>query len=368
MRTKIRPSLRALKTWLSGVVGGTGHQTQFRRGLELTLRSDDDILGLGEASPLPHFSTEYLEDVELALTRLDVFELDLPPEPREFRSLVESLPARLALDVPSARFAFESALIDLCSQYLGVPAANLLRLMSPDSEDVSAGLQVSKLLQGQDQQSLLGGARRAVARGYQTLKIKLGGLDEFEAAALNLDALRQRIDPRIKLRLDPNQGWPMAELPRMLDRLTRWDPELVEEPVAAAALLELRESPVPLALDESLREPGILDRLAPDLGRLKIRAVVLKPALLGLLRALELAEHARELGLQVIVTHLFDGPVGHASAASLAIAIGSREYAHGLAPHPGLLLCPERRVLGLGAGHLRLVDQPGLPLVSIETC
>jgi L-alanine-DL-glutamate epimerase-like enolase superfamily enzyme len=367
MSAGICPSLRPLKVWLSDVIGGTGHHTQFRRGLELTLRVNDGLWGVGEASPLPFLSTEHLEDVETQLASIAPFQVDLPDSPPACRPFIENLAERAGCRVASARFAFEGALVDLCSRHLGIPAPSLLAQMTTTLR-ASEQIEVAKLLSNTDLPSLLRAASRAVARGYRTFKVKLGSVENFDSDLVRLVALRELLDSSAKLRLDPNQSWPKSELPYLLGRLRAISPELVEEPVAATDLLELDASPVPLAVDESLRTEGMLETLAPHVRRLEIRAVIIKPALLGLLRSFDLAERARSLGLDVIVTHLFDGPVGHATAASLALAIGSQTRAQGLAPHPGLLLCPERRILGLGAGKLSLVDQPGLPLSGVVRC
>jgi L-Ala-D/L-Glu epimerase len=367
MSMRICPSLRPLKVWLSDVIGGTGHQTQFRRGLELTLRVNDALWGLGEASPLPFLSGEHLEDVESQLARIGPFEVDLPDSAPACRPLIENLTERAGCRVASARFAFEGALVDLCSRHFGIPAPSMLARMAASPGPLDE-IEVSKLLYDTDLPGLLRAARRAVARGYRTFKVKLGSVENFGHDLGRLEALRELLGPTANLRLDPNRSWPTTELPRLLGQLTAFSPEFVEDPVAATDLLELDRSPVPLAIDESLRTEGLLDILAPHLGRLDIRAVVIKPALLGLLCSLELAERARSLGLDVIVTHLFDGPVGHATAASLALAIGTETRAQGLAPHPGLLLSPEQRILGLGSGKLALVDQPGLPLSGVVRC
>lgn len=367
MTIRIRPVVRPLKAWLSDVVGGTGHRTQFRRGLELTLRSDDDLFGLGEASPLPQLSTEHLEDVEEEFGQIGVFEAELPRTASECRDWIVRTVEPMALRAASARFAVEGALVDLLARHLGVPAYKLIADMTLGSTPVSE-LAVSRLLPSTDQPRLLGAAKVAWARGYRTMKLKLGPVESFEQDCANLEALHEQLPPSVKIRLDPNGSWPMSEVPRLLEQLSRYAPELVEEPVPGTKLLELESSPVSLAVDESLRDSGLLDRIAPHQARLDIRAVVLKPALLGLLKALELAEHAKRLGLDVIVTHLFDGPVGHAAAVALAQAVGSSARAHGLAPHPGLLLCPERRIVGLGAGLLTLDDQPGLPLLEVPHC
>jgi hypothetical protein len=68
---------------------------------------------------------------------------------------------------------------------------------------------------------------------------------------------------------------------------------------------------------------------------------VLKPMLLGLLGALDLALAARAAGLDLVLSHTFDGPRAMAAARSLALALGQRRYADGLAAHAALEAWPE---------------------------
>ena len=76
-----------------------------------------------------------------------------------------------------------------------------------------------------------------------------------------------------------------------------------------------------------------MSRLPP---RRRPAAWVLKPALLGLVRCLALAQSAAESGIGLIVTHSLDGDLGHAAACALAAALPAPPWACGLAPHPGL--------------------------------
>ncbi len=76
---------------------------------------------------------------------------------------------------------------------------------------------------------------------------------------------------------------------------------------------------------------------------------MIKPAVHGLLGAHALAGRARAAGKGVIVTHLFDGPVGTAAACELALALGETRYAAGLAPHGASPRGPRRRCAQLAA-------------------
>jgi hypothetical protein len=80
---------------------------------------------------------------------------------------------------------------------------------------------------------------------------------------------------------------------------------------------------------------------------------VIKPALHGLRMARALAVQAQGCGIDVVVTHLFDGPLGLRAAAALAFSLPQPPRACGLAPHPGLAAWP------VGAEPWAAVTRPG---------
>lgn len=353
---------------LSDVVGGHGHKTKTRRGVELKLTIDESLTGLGEASPIVGFSADRLEDVTETLEGLSSFEVTLPDRKEQCRDLIAEQSCRLSPDEPSSRFALEGALLDLFARHLDVSAATLLAAMTTEPSVVADRVSLTRVISATDPVTCLTTARNAWARGYRVFKIKLDPSEAFDQTFACLRALREKYGAELSLRLDPNGSFPAENLQVLLEALRPFEPELVEEPAPWKVLQTLRESPVPLALDESLIEPDALTSLVERREPLRLCAVVVKPALLGLLRALELTEQARRLGLDVIVTHLFDGPVGHATALSLAQAVGSPHRAQGLAPHPGLLMVPNRRIAGLGHGQAWHEDSPGLPLLEVKAC
>lgn len=300
-----------------------------REGLLLRLFDDAGHVGQGEASPLPHYSTDTLVDCARELdhvVRTTSFDAD-------------------AVRSPAARFALETALLDLRGQREGRSVASLLGA-APDAQ-----VAVSVLLPA-DPTHWSDAANDALSRGFRTVKAKVGRDLDAELAALSA------LDARLSLRLDANGSLDLGAL----DRLAALHPELVEEPVSGLALAAIESSPVPLAVDESLQTHG-LDPFLPAIRRGVIKAVVLKPATLGLSASLALARRAHAEGASVIVTHTFDGPVGHAAACALALALAPMTLPCGLAAHPML---DTWRVPVSSGPMLRASDQPGLGLPLVE--
>jgi L-alanine-DL-glutamate epimerase-like enolase superfamily enzyme len=368
MKRRVTAHISPIAAVLSDVVGGHGHKTQTRRGLELTLSVDESLQGLGEASPILGFSLDRLEDVLEALEALETFELPFPKTPEDCRGIIAEQSERLPNSQPSARFAFEGALLDLFARYFGLSAASLIRTWSNWPHPINEQIALTRLITSTDSAVCLTKARQAWQRGYRVFKLKLEPGNSFDETLANLRAIRDKFGKELVLRLDPNGSFPAEDLERLLVALAPFEPEFVEEPAFWTTLRTLRQSPVPLAIDESLVDPEALSTLLLRREALRLKAAIVKPALHGLLRAIELAEEAHRSGLDVIVTHLFDGPVGHATALSLAQAVGSPHRAQGLAPQPGLLMVPNRRIAGLGHGQAWHENQPGLPLLEVKTC
>ncbi|APR78391.1 O-succinylbenzoate synthase [Minicystis rosea] len=233
--------------------------------------------------------------------------------------------------VPSARFALETALFDLLGQRSGRSVAACL-----GGTGAYDRVPVNALLVAPPVETLAERAAALAAEGYSALKIKLKAADE-EGFARELDALlevRARLPLPYEIRLDPNAAWPEEDARRRLLALAPIAPSFVEQPVAADALHRLGACAVPWAADESLVDPQMVDRLASSRG---CAAFVIKPAVLGgLVRARALAVRAQEAGIDVVVTHFFDGPFALAAAAELALSLPRAPLACGLAAHGDL--------------------------------
>lgn len=273
-----------------------------RRGLILTLRDATGVVGRGEAAPLPGYSLETYEDAERTLRGLT-----LSADPgQSLRELWEQVDRRWPASV---RFAVESALLEYWAihhhqsieQALGArpePFRVAHLIGEPNFEAVALALP-----------------------GADTLKVKIGRPGRLAEELEFLAELTRRCD--LPIRVDANQAF-HEETPAVLGALAELGVELVEEPCPET--LSLHDSPVALALDESLFQAA---PSPSDLAeRPFIRALVLKPTCLGLAQTLTLAWR----GPAPIVSHTYEGPIGQRILAAVARSLES-PYAHGVGPY-----------------------------------
>jgi len=345
-----------------------------RPGLLLQLVASQGQAGEGEASPLPGLSGESLADCRAALAALPLDALRLDERAPFADWAAATAPIRAGLPA-AARCALETAALDLLGRVLGRPAWALLAPRGPSSP---ASLPLGTLLLGETPERVAAEAASARARGIRCLKLKVGRPGALERE-LELARAARAAAPELELRLDANRAFRLAEALPALYRFAALGCELVEEPAAeldlgavAAGDRAAREiarriaaAPIPVALDESLRDApfGALRAVAGDGFP---AAVVLKPTILGgPARALELAAEARDVGADVIVTHTLDGPVALAVAAAVALVVGSTRRAMGLDVHAGLDAWPSRAVPALRGAALAPWHEPGLGLLPL---
>ena len=365
---------------------GGGPATR-RIGTLLELRDADGRWGWGEASPLPDYAGETPEHAAAVLLdwlaaagSAGIIDAEVGRWSADLGTADPALPllsgdgGAILSTSRAARAAVVCALFDLEGRRRGVPIQELLSVRSPVEDGSSDGptagpadgsVPLNALVPLDDVDAAVECAVQAGRRGIRTIKAKLGADERFDADLEVLRAVREAVGLSIAIRLDANGLWSLSEAHRNLDRLTELEPEYVEEPVSGADLVKLVETAVPLAADESLQDPEVAARL---LDSDAVSVVVLKPSPLGGLdRCMELAGRAASSGKRSVVTHSFEGPVGHGAACEMALAIaaanadltGGEPVACGLDRHAALDAWSEVAVPQLRDSNLVPAAMPG---------
>ncbi|MBN1827200.1 MAG: O-succinylbenzoate synthase [Candidatus Eisenbacteria bacterium] len=343
----------------SGAIGAASNARRSwgrREGFLVTIEDDGGMVGTGEASPLPGYSPDDIARSARALRGAcasppSPLRPDRPVEPQLVTALRDIDPG-----APAARFAIESALLDLAARRAGVSVSRLLA-----GDRAERTIPLSALLRERDPDRVATEARGAAARGVAALKMKVGVPGRFDEEAEAFRRAREAAGGAILLRADANGAWSPAEARRKMAVLAETAPEYVEQPVGAEELLRFAGAPVPVAADETLLLPGAAGRLLRGSARERVRVLVLKPTLLGgFTAALRIARSAERAGTRVTVGHALEGPVALAAAAELALALPGEPLPCGLDPHPGLEAWPAGPPPQIGPAVIRPSGRTGL--------
>lgn len=292
-----------------------------RRVVYIHLRDmDSGAEGWGEAAPLAEFGTETWEDCMDALIHTS-------------QALASGRSWDLVLtDVgwaPAARCGLEMARLDFLSRGSGKRLADYLGESSP-SKDVP----VNALISGMKMDTLVASAKQAIQDGYTCVKMKVGACS-WQEDLDRVSAVRETLDAGVLLRLDANGAWTRGEAEKALTDLAAMEIEYVEQPTSDARDLTAigRNSPVPIAADESIDSPDALAGLC-DAGGISI--AILKPmALGGLTVASDCAKRALDAGIDVVFTSLLDSALARTSVLHLAASMAD--------------LCPRHQGLATGS-------------------
>ncbi len=280
-----------------------------RRSIRLLVIEDGEgHRGWGEVSPLPSFSRDTPADADEAMERA---RSQLSGDGRTIAAWVEcSDPDRTA---PAWRFGWETALLRLAADRSGstfralagggaadrIPSSRLLTRFDPDM------------------------IRDALDKGWASFKWKAGrGTLDHDLHVLQ--SMSGLLEGRAKVRVDANRGWDLEDALRFADRAPQDVVDYIEEPLRAISDLSafVRESPLPLALDETLREEesSALSELAD--------VFVLKPTLTGgVTENRAWADRARETGKRLVISSAFESEAGLLTLLELALALDISEPA-----------------------------------------
>lgn len=165
---------------------------------------------------------------------------------------------------------------------------------------------------------------------FKTVKIKVAGPGE----SLTQDMARiervRALYPEAKLRLDANGGYSVSQALQMVEQLSQFNLEYIEQPVQSVSeMAELRKqlagSGVKIAADESIRKTGdpqaVMRAEAADIVMLKAQPLG------GIAASLEIAQ---SLGLEVVVSSALETSLGISQGLHLAGALPELNYDCGL--------------------------------------
>ena len=169
---------------------------------------------------------------------------------------------------------------------------------------------------GYSDEKLIQLSRQAAVDGFGQIKLKVGGNVDDDTRRLAL--AREAVGPDIRIAVDANQRWNVAEAIAAIEALAPWDPYWVEEPTSPDEILGLAEirkaiAPIKIAAGEhvanrvifkQLLQAGALDFLEIDACRVAGVNENLAILLLAAKFGIPVCPHAGGVGLCEMVQHL----------------------------------------------------------------
>jgi L-alanine-DL-glutamate epimerase-like enolase superfamily enzyme len=325
----------------------------------LIIRTDDGLVGYGEACPVPAFTSETQKSiVELVEQRVSPVLVGANPE-RRVRLLHEL--GRVLKSAPFTVTAVDTALLDLLGRALGVPVHTLLGGAFRDQTEVHGSVgwdeDPSKMVETALQQT----------ETYRWLKL-YAGRGEVDADLDRLQAVRDAVGRDVGLFVDINGMWTPSDLVRVLPRVDEIGVSMLEQPLppAASAFQHqlVGDLKVDIAADEAVRTVAdsatvVRDRTATviNLGHSKLG---------GPTAAMHAAHIATGSGVDLMVGSVIEMGIANAMGLHLAAALPRLTY-------PSYLMGPlkyreqitEQRVEVID-GHVAVPQEPGLGLTIDE--
>lgn len=261
----------------------------------------------------------------------------------------------------SAKAAVDIAVFDCLGKLADLP---LYQLLGGYTDRLSTDFTVSV----NSAEEMIGEALSLAAKGFDTLKVKVGH-SAVEEDVERVRAIRRAVGPHVKLRLDANQGWSAKEAISAIHRMERLDlkVELVEQPLPAwdfEGMRRVTESvETPIMADESVFDPHDAARLLSMHGCDIINIKLMKAG--GITGAEKINALAEAFGIECMAGCMIESKVSVTAACHFAASRKNVTRCDFDAP---LMLADDPVVGGIRFnGHqILLPDDPGLGIRKIN--
>ena len=214
--------------------------------VEITL--ENGVTGIGAGCPSEYVTGEHIDQTNAALVEKNLDFL-VGRDIREINQLLFEVWQKFPT-TPAARAALDIALHDGFTKFLGIPLVKYLgqKIQSMPTSNTIGIKNVEETLKE---------AAEYGERGFKALKVKIG--KNLEEDIERLVKLREKFGKKFMIRIDANQGYTAATTIELYKRTKHLDLELIEQPLPAKAVSEIKKLPdevrKQIAADESLLSP-----------------------------------------------------------------------------------------------------------------
>jgi muconate/chloromuconate cycloisomerase len=321
--------------------------------------TNEGVEGFGEVSPFSPFCSETKETVTHYI-RNEFSPIVCSHDPFDLSKILESLD-RVSGHNRFAKAAIDVALHDALGAKLRVPVNFLLGGKQKETIPIAKPIHIGSLT------DMVEEARESVEEGFKTMKVYVG-LDP-ERDVERVKEVRKAVGSDIAIKVDVNQRWSPKLAIKTINRMERYDLQLVEQPIPAWNLDGLsavcKSVETPIAVDESLYSPHDAIRIIKKEAADVFNIYVSKSG--GLHQAKKIVNIAESAGIPCLVGSLYELGIGTAAGVHLACSSSMVKYAcdligptlheYDIVEHPlefkdGVIRVPNRPGLGVGSTTL----------------
>ena len=317
--------------------------------LLIRIRTDQGVVGLGEACPFPPITGE--TQATNAAAAISIRDMLVGEDPLAIDALLRKI-GPLVHSNPSAVAAFDMALHDILGKVAGLPLFRLLGGTKNQFEtDITTSLDTLENMTAE--------SRKYADMGYKTLKVKVG-LDPDEDFA-RLSAIRAAVGRGVAIRIDANQGWTVPQAVYALRKMEPLAIEFCEQPVLASDTAGLRavrsQSPIAIMADEALFGPADAVKLIRAEACDSFNIKLMKAG--GILNAIRIAHIADAANMRCMAGCMLESKLALTAAAHVVASQANIVYADldGNSEH---VTDPIIDGMTVKAGVLTLPEKPGL--------
>lgn len=321
----------------------------------IEIETDEGLIGYGEGAPGVLITGENLEGTKKSIEMLsdEIIGLD----PMDIEKIYWKM-ERASAHAPCGKTAIDIACHDLIGKITNKP---LYKVLGGYDNKINTDMTV-----GIDEPDIMAEkAKKHVENGFDTIKTKVG--TGFKEDVKRIKTIREAVGSNIKIRIDANQAWSAKEAVKIIDKLSEYDIELVEQPVKYYDLEGLeyvtKNTLVPIMADESVFNSKDAMKIAQKRAADFVNIKLMKCG--GIREALKINAICESAGIECMLGCMAEeSNIGITAAASLGAAVKNITRAD-LDAHFTLTKLPFKGGVKSENGKtLVLSEAPGLGLIK----
>jgi L-alanine-DL-glutamate epimerase-like enolase superfamily enzyme len=353
--------IKNIQVWSADLVNTKPYTIAFKtvdqvRNAFVEITLENGMTGIGSGNPSEYVVGENLDQCMEALREKNL-EFLIGRDIRHINQLLVEVLEKFPKN-PSARAALDIALHDAFSKFLGIPLVQYL------GQKIKT-LPTSNTIGIKNVADTLSEAKEYIQRCFKVLKVKLG--KDLAEDIERIVKLREHFGYDIVIRIDANQGYNREQTIQFYNRTKNLNIELIEQPLPAKAVSEMKNLPDEIknkiAADESLISPkDAFELVKPPIAAKIFNIKLMKCG--GISEAIKITDIAKRADVDIFWGCNDESIVSITAALHAAFSCANTKYID----LDGSLDLGRDEVRGgfiLKDGYMSCADKPGLGVERI---